>query len=48
MSSMVSSLESSVGEVGCHAHSSFFLQEFFRMLSGQDRVAIMKDKVMDS
>ena len=44
---IVSSLESFL-EVGCHPHSSFFLQEFFRMFSGQDRVDILQDKVMDS
>ena len=46
---MVSSLESSVVEVGCHPHSSFcLLQEVFRMFSGQDRLDILQDKVMDS
>ena len=48
VSSMVRSLESSVVVVECHPHSSFFLQEFFRMFSGQDRVDILQDKVMDS
>ena len=35
-------------EVGCHPHSSFFLQEFLRMFIGKDRVDILEEKVMDN
>ena len=35
-------------EVGCHPHSSFFLQEFLRMFIGKDRVDSLEEKVMDN
>ena len=48
LSSIVTSLECRVVEVGCHPQASSFLQEFFRLFNGKDRMDMLLEKVMDS
>jgi len=48
LSSIVSSLECRVVEVGCHPQASSFLQEFLRLFNGKDRVDMLQEKVIDS
>ena len=48
LSSISTSLECRVVEIGCHPQASSFLQEFVRLFNGNDRVDMLQEKVMDS